>query len=435
MSDLSGVYLFERKPDKAEPLATQAVEAMRRVRGPENRDTLSAMTILGSIYARQGKYAQSEQLYTGMLEISRRVLGSGHPTTLMAMIGLGNADFFLGKYAQADTLYSGVLEVERQALGAENPDTLTGMYLLTAAYLREGKGAQAEALSSEALAIKRRTLGPGDRRTLNSMEQLGSANELEGKYAQAEELLSQLVEGRRKVQGPSDPDTVRAISDLAGAYEYEGKYANSEQMYREALEASPKDPWCLYALAEFLLTVPDRRLRNPVEALEYARRAAQSQMELAVYLNTLGLAEVQNSLWGDAIATLHKSVQLHGGSDPTDFLYLARAYHGDKDEADAERNFERGVDLAGKSPADDWGLRMAWAEAAQALNKPGPVPTLVEVKAQPDLAMERLKQMAASGFLKPETVETSADLAPLRGRADFQQLLKEVGAAAKISAR
>jgi hypothetical protein len=38
--------------------------------------------------------------------------------------------------------------------------------------------------------------------------------------------------------------------------------------------------------------------------------------------------------------------------------------------------------------------------------------------------------MGASGFVSPETPETGADLTPLRGRADFQQLLKEVRAAA-----
>jgi hypothetical protein len=33
--------------------------------------------------------------------------------------------------------------------------------------------------------------------------------------------------------------------------------------------------------------------------------------------------------------------------------------------------------------------------------------------------------MAAAGFLKPEMLETSADLAPLRNRPDFQALVKQ----------
>jgi hypothetical protein len=45
--------------------------------------------------------------------------------------------------------------------------------------------------------------------------------------------------------------------------------------------------------------------------------------------------------------------------------------------------------------------------------------------------MERLKRAAAAGFLKPQTLETNADLAPLRGRADFQTLVKQVRTGAK----
>jgi hypothetical protein len=40
--------------------------------------------------------------------------------------------------------------------------------------------------------------------------------------------------------------------------------------------------------------------------------------------------------------------------------------------------------------------------------------------------MERLQQMSAAGFLKPETLETSADLVPLRERPDFQALIKQL---------
>jgi hypothetical protein len=69
---------------------------------------------------------------------------------------------------------------------------------------------------------------------------------------------------------------------------------------------------------------------------------------------------------------------------------------------------------------------MLWGEAAEALGKPGPVPTLPEAKAEPDRVIERLKQMAAAGFLKPETLKTSADLAPLRDRPDFQALMKQL---------
>jgi len=69
---------------------------------------------------------------------------------------------------------------------------------------------------------------------------------------------------------------------------------------------------------------------------------------------------------------------------------------------------------------------MLWGEAAEVLGKSGPVPTLLEVKAEPDWAMDQLRRMAAAGFLKPETLENSADLAPLHDRPDFQTLIEQL---------
>lgn len=54
------------------------------------------------------------------------------------------------------------------------------------------------------------------------------------------------------------------------------------------------------------------------------------------------------------------------------------------------------------------------------------MPTLPEAQAEPDRVMERLQQMAAAGFLEPETLETSPDLAPLRGRPDSQALIRQL---------
>ena len=43
---------------------------------------------------------------------------------------------------------------------------------------------------------------------------------------------------------------------------------------------------------------------------------------------------------------------------------------------------------------------MFWAEAAESLGKPGPVPTLLEVQADPDRAMQRLNRVAAKLFVQ-----------------------------------
>ena len=69
---------------------------------------------------------------------------------------------------------------------------------------------------------------------------------------------------------------------------------------------------------------------------------------------------------------------------------------------------------------------MLWAEAAELLGKPGPVPTLYEVKAEPDRATATLRRMAAAGSIQPEILRTNPDLAHLRARHDFQLLVMDL---------
>jgi tetratricopeptide (TPR) repeat protein len=174
------------------------------------------------------------------------------------------------------------------------------------------------------------------------------------------------------------------------------------------------------------VTAPDHRKRNPEEALKLARKGVKEAPDVATNYNTLGLAEYRNGLYEQAITTLKKSIEMNKGTDPSDFFFLAMALQKRGDLTEADRIFERGAEVARKSPPSEWEWTMLWGEAAELLGKPGPVPILFEVKAEPERAMDSLRRMAASGFLRPEVLRTSPDLAPLRGRPDFQLLVMEL---------
>jgi tetratricopeptide (TPR) repeat protein len=221
------------------------------------------------------------------------------------------------------------------------------------------------------------------------------------------------------------------MEELAADLKPQSKYTQVESMYRKAVEANPKSALQLDYLTWFLLEAEDRRFRRPKEALEFARRQVRGVPEGNRDYGTLGLAEARNGLWKDAITDLNTAVAAGKGSEPAADFALSIAYHGHGDRREAEGAFTHGVELADKKAALGPDIKMVWAEAGEALGKPGPAPTLLEVQADPDNAMERLKRAAAAGFLKPQTLETNADLAPLRGRADFQTLVKQVRTRAK----
>jgi hypothetical protein len=48
------------------------------------------------------------------------------------------------------------------------------------------------------------------------------------------------------------------------------------------------------------------------------------------------------------------------------------------------------------------------------------------LKSEPDRAMATLRRMGAAGFLQPEVLKTSPDLAPLRDRKDSQLLVSDL---------
>jgi tetratricopeptide (TPR) repeat protein len=200
----------------------------------------------------------------------------------------------------------------------------------------------------------------------------------------------------------------------------------SAAAFRKSLDYNPNNSYPLNALAWYFLTAPDRRRRRPEEALELARRAVKEGPDIATYYNTLGLAEYRNGLYEQATATLRKSIEMNKGTDPSDFFFLAMALRQRGDRPEADRVFDRGVEIARKSPSEVWEWSMLWAEAADLLGKPGPVPTLQEVKAEPDRAIATLRRMAAAGFLQPGVLLSSTRLAPLRSRSDLHLLMLDL---------
>jgi tetratricopeptide (TPR) repeat protein len=275
-------------------------------------------------------------------------------------------------------LWQEVIEIQRRVLGPEDPDTLQSMNNLANVYGGEGKYAQAETLEQKALETRRRVLGPEDPDTLQSMNNLAFAYANERKYAQAEALDSQTIEMERRILGPEHPDTLQTMSNLAAAYDDDGKYAQAEDVFRQGVKNAPNNVPMLNGDAWRLLTAKDRRFRRPREALDLARKAVSLDPQKGGDLNTLGLAEVRNGLWDDAITTLNKSIALSNNSQPSDFFFLAMAYQGRGDAAEAEKNYAHGAEMARVPAESDPELRMLWVEAAKALGKP--VPKLTSAK-------------------------------------------------------
>jgi tetratricopeptide (TPR) repeat protein len=246
------------------------------------------------------------------------------------------------------------------------------MSLLSDVLSQEGRYSQAEAVYRQAYQIQVRTLGAQDPQTLETLGNLGFAYLKEKRFGQAELLLRQALEDETRAFGARSANALWTMAKLTAVYQAEGKYAEAEDLNRRELAIEPDDPIYLNLGAWLFLTARDQRLRQPKEALNLSRHAVKQAPDNVDDLNTLGLAEVRNGLWDEAIATLDKCVEGHKGADASDFLFLAMAYQGRGDRADAEKNYKRGAELARKPAATNAELRMIWTEAASALGKPAP---------------------------------------------------------------
>ena len=117
-----GRYDYERGDYRpAEQANRQALEARRRLLGPEHPDTLSSMNNLAEALRALGDAAGAAELHRQVLEARRRLLGPEHPDTLSSMNNLAGTLQALGDAAGAADLLRQVLEGRRRLLGPSTP--------------------------------------------------------------------------------------------------------------------------------------------------------------------------------------------------------------------------------------------------------------------------------------------------------------------------
>jgi eukaryotic-like serine/threonine-protein kinase len=127
-----------------------------------------------------------------------------------------------------------------------------------------------------------------------------------------------------------------------------------------------------------LATNVDAKLRNPVRALELAKKAVELAPAQAIFWNTLGVAEYRAGGWQPAIEAFHKSMQLRGGGDAFDWFFLSMAHwrQGAKDEA--HRWYGRAVAWSEKNGRGNDELRRFREEADELLRSADPSASTVK---------------------------------------------------------
>jgi hypothetical protein len=169
-----------------------------------------------------------------------------------------------------------------------------------------------------------------------------------------------------------------ASNQLAQAKEtYLKVIAKAEALGRDG---EPAATWkaslalALNNLSWLLTTCDDLKLRQPQNALSYARRAVEFFPKEGNYWNTLGVAHFRVGQWEPAKEALKRSMELRGKSqgDSYDWFFLAMIYARYGQKKEARLWYDRAVTWFHERSSDDPELYQFQVEAAFALGLPKP---------------------------------------------------------------
>jgi tetratricopeptide (TPR) repeat protein len=215
---------------EAEKLAMGAMKARKKVLGPEQKETLDAVTMVALAYVSQGWWDEAEKLDLEVMETRKARLGADHPDTLTSMSNLASTYRNQARWDEAEKLDLEATETYKAKLGADHPDTLTSMANLASTFWNQGRWDEAEKLDLEVVETCKAKLGADHPDTLMSMANLASIYRSQGRWDEAEKLEVEVMETRKAKLGPDHPDTLTSIANLAATYGNQGRWDEAEKL-------------------------------------------------------------------------------------------------------------------------------------------------------------------------------------------------------------
>jgi tetratricopeptide (TPR) repeat protein len=202
----------------------------------------------------------------------------------------------------------------------------------------------------------------------------GDHDEARAAYEKAAAILEALT-----IDHPDNPTIWRQLGHtrfyLGKEFESQGLLTKAAEERRRsvvanshALRVDPNDFRALNNMAWFLANTQNSNDRDPVLAVEVARKAVALEPTRWSSWNTLGVAHYRTGNWMNAIDSLKKSMSLRNGSNSFNWFFLAMAHWQNGEKEEARRWYEAAVRWA-KTNSDDESdeLRQFGAEAARLL--------------------------------------------------------------------
>ncbi|MEM0962759.1 MAG: serine/threonine-protein kinase [Bacteroidota bacterium] len=195
---------------RAIELGQDALDAARRVFGPDHVDVAQAHNNLGTFLYSADRPEEAIPHIERALEIRKSALGR-HPLVANSQSNLASFLRDLGRHDEAVVQYDGAIEVYRSTVGPEHPQLAAPHYGRAVSLIVLGRLSEAEVSAREALARDADALPEGHPFLAYDHELLGDVLTLRGQWAEAERHLRRAIE----LYGPDADDVTLADARAA----------------------------------------------------------------------------------------------------------------------------------------------------------------------------------------------------------------------------
>src|SRR5262249_25105320 len=147
---------------------------------------------------------------------------------------------------------------------------------------------------------------------------LGNALRMQGKLDEAVASYRKFIE--------QSPKYAPSYLNLSIALQQQGKWDEAIAALKNLLAIAPQSAAAHNELAWLLVTCPDAKFRDPVQAFQLAKKALELAPKNPGCANTLGVALYRAGEWRAATAALERSLDMRKGDDSLSWFVLAMAH-------------------------------------------------------------------------------------------------------------
>ncbi len=232
MVDLAELSMLVKQGDSA-TLLSQTAEWFLQTRLIANPETLRAVESVASLLVRNKQSAEAERLVEAVLDRLRAEVGDENPSSLIATRALASIYTATARPVDAERLWRKALSGQRKALGDKHPETLGTTVLFGQFLMSQNREAEAEDLFLKALRIGREALDRNHMATAVALGYLAGIHVSKGELKKAEGYLIETAEITRIRFGPDHGLTAGAEASVAVLLLFESDYAGAEAYLRD----------------------------------------------------------------------------------------------------------------------------------------------------------------------------------------------------------